>query len=68
MELKGEPMNEGVPVRTIATLVIVAAVVAGIVSFLLIRFFAPPAYIYSAAHSPVANARHVSIPMLEQRA
>ncbi|GEM_PF-4934686 len=61
-------MNEGVPVRTIATLIVVAAVVAGIVSFLLIRFFAPPAYIYSAAHSQAANAGHVSITTLEERA
>lgn len=54
-------MNEGVPVRTIALMVITTVVAAGIVALFLIHCFAPPEYSYrakrqsrSARQSPIA--------------
>ncbi|HUY18965.1 MAG TPA: hypothetical protein VMV15_07040 [Candidatus Binataceae bacterium] len=44
-------MNEGVPVRTIAMMVIGTVVVAAIVAFFMIHCYAPSHYNYGAKHA-----------------
>ncbi len=55
-------MNEGVPVRTIALMVITTVVAAGIVALFLIHCFAPPDYTYRATrHSRGARQSPAAI-------
>jgi len=48
-------MSEGVPVRTIAMMVIATVIAAIIVGLILIYFGAPPGYIYTAALAHAAR-------------
>ena len=51
-------MNEGVPIRTIATMIIATIIAAVIVGLIMVHFFTPPNYTYSAAltHSAALRA------------
>jgi hypothetical protein len=47
-------MNEGVPVRTVAMMVIGTIVVAAIVAFFMIHCYAPSDYTYGAKHTSLS--------------